>query len=153
MGRERGRGLCKRRQLVVLSESESKRGPDTVDKHLSLRLLTRACEGPVCAPPLPVEGYVARHGRRCSPAATPTPSAVLSHHCSSFGGKCERHPSPTTYTHPQSRAGLTSRPTPHGYFSESFQSKLVLLDASETKKQRARVVIPDHLSRIVAVFR
>lgn len=56
MGLERGRGLCKRRQLVVLSERERKRGPDTVDKHLSLRLLKQACKWPVWAPPSPVNG-------------------------------------------------------------------------------------------------
>lgn len=40
---------------MVLSERESKRGPDTVDKHLSLHLLKQACEWPVFAT-LPMKG-------------------------------------------------------------------------------------------------
>lgn len=51
MGLERGRGLCKRRQLVVLSEREKRASPDTVDKHLSLRLFeNRACKRPARCP-------------------------------------------------------------------------------------------------------
>ncbi len=100
-------GLCKRRQLVVLSERESRQGPDTVDKHLSLHLPKQACVWPVCAAD-PMNGL-------CSAMALS--SVTVAH---PLMGNVNATPPPTTYTQPESRAAITHAQPHISYYFIAF---------------------------------